>query len=73
MVFISCCSLTKHPFLDIRRSVEHRDSFRLALVQEANAVDIHKTHLRQIQNDRWSGACEFGFHLINMARAKLPA
>jgi len=53
--------------------VEHRDSFRLALVQEANAVDIHKTHLRQIQNDRWSGACEFGFHLINMARAKLPA
>jgi len=31
--------------------VEHRDSFRLALVQEANAVDIHKTHLRQIQND----------------------
>jgi hypothetical protein len=53
--------------------MEHRDSLRLTLVQEANALDIHKTHLRQIQNDRWSGACEFGFHLINMARAKLPA
>jgi len=53
--------------------MEHRDSLRLTLVQEANALEIHKTYLRQIQNDRWSGACEFGFHLINMARAKLPA
>jgi hypothetical protein len=73
MVVISCCSFTKHPFLDVGGTVEHRDSFRHTLVQEANALDIHKTHLRQIQNDRWSGACEFGFHLINMARPKLSA
>ena len=66
-------SFTKHPFLDIGRTVEHRDSFRLTLVQQANALDIHKTHLFQIQNDGWSRASEFGFHLINMARAKLPA
>jgi len=53
--------------------MEHRDSFRRTLVQEANALDIHKTHLREIQNDRWSGAYEFGLHLINVARPKLPA
>ena len=73
LVFIFYRSFTKHPFLDIGRTVEYRDSFRLTLVQETNALDIHKPHLRQIQNDRWSGACEFGFHLINVARAKLPA
>jgi hypothetical protein len=50
-----------------------RDSVCFAGVQEANALDVHKTNLRQIQRDRPSGASEFGFHLINVAHAKLPA
>jgi hypothetical protein len=52
--------------------VLRRDSVCFAGVQEANALDVHKTHLRQIQRDGRSGASEFGFHLINVARAKLP-
>ena len=50
-----------------------RDSVCFAPVQKANALDIYKAHLRQIQRDRRSGAPEFGFHLINVAHAKLPA
>jgi hypothetical protein len=53
--------------------VLRRDSVCFAGVQELNALDVHKTHLCQIQRDRRSGASEFGFHLINVARAKLPA
>jgi len=50
-----------------------RDSVCFTRVQEANALDVHKAHFRQIQRDRPSGAYEFGFHLINVAHAKLPA
>jgi hypothetical protein len=45
----------------------------LARVQKANALDVYKAHLRQIQRDWRSGAPEFGFNLINVGNAKLPA
>ena len=50
-----------------------RDSVCFAGVQKANTLDVHKAHLCQIQRDRRSGTSEFGFYLINVAHAKLPA
>ena len=63
-------SFTKHPFLDVGRTVEHRDSLCFALVQEANAFDIQKVHLIQIQRYSRSAATEFGLHLINVLNSK---
>jgi hypothetical protein len=50
--------------------VEHRDSLCRILVQEANAFDIQKIHLIQIQRYSRSAATEFGLHLINVVNSK---
>jgi hypothetical protein len=34
--------LPRHPLLDIRRAVQHRDTFVLAGIEEPNGFDVHK-------------------------------
>jgi hypothetical protein len=63
-------SLARHPRLDIVRAAKRRDSLRLTRVQKANALDIHKVHLIQIQRYSWASVPEFGLHLINVLRSK---
>ena len=50
--------------------MKHRDSLCLALVQEANAFDIEKVHLIQIQRYGRSAATEFGLYLIDVLNSK---
>jgi hypothetical protein len=53
--------------------VHHRDSLCLALVQEANAFDIEKVDLIQIQRYSRSTAPELGLDLINVLNSKFTA
>src|SRR6266404_5329573 len=58
-------SLPRHPLLDIRRAVQHRDTFVLSGIEETNSFDVHKIDLLQIQRERLSTA-ELGLYLIEM-------
>src|SRR5260221_550004 len=64
--------LPRHPFLDISRAVQHRDTFVLAGIEEPNCFDVHEIDLLQIQRDRLSTA-DLGLYLIEMVRSKLSA
>src|ERR1700678_1342756 len=64
--------LPRHPLLDIRRAVQHRDTFVLAGIEEPNCFDVHEVDLLQIQRDRLSTA-DLGLYLIEMVRSKLSA
>src|ERR1700733_8109225 len=64
--------LPRHPLLDIRRAVQHRDIFVLAGIEEPNCFDVHEIDLLQIQRDRLSAA-DLGLYLIEMVRSKLSA
>jgi hypothetical protein len=63
-------SFTKHPCLDIGRAAKCRDSVRLTRIQKANALDIDKVHLLQIQRYSRSAVPEFGLHLIDVLGSK---
>jgi hypothetical protein len=64
--------LPRHPLLDIRRAVQHRDTFVLAGIEELNCFDVHEINLLQIQRDGLSAA-DLGLYLIEMVRSKLSA
>jgi hypothetical protein len=64
--------LPRHPLLDIRRAMQHRDTFVLAGIEKPNGFDVHEIDLLQIQCDRLSTA-DFGLNLIEMVRSKLSA
>ena len=64
--------LPRHPLLDIRRTVQNRNTFVLAGIEKPNGVDVHKIDLLQIQYGRLSTA-DLGLNLIEMVRSKLSA
>src|SRR3984893_2747293 len=66
-------SLLKHPFPDVRRTVQDRHACRLTRVEKTNALDIHKIEFLQIQRDAWSATLDLRLQLINVLRSKLPA
>src|SRR3984893_12500039 len=66
-------SLLKHPFPDVRRTVQDRHACRLTRVEKTNALDIHKIELFQIQRDAWPSTLELRLQLIKVLRSKLPA
>jgi hypothetical protein len=66
-------SFPEHPFPDIRRAAQHRDTLRLARVEKSNTFDIHEIQLLQIQIYSWSATLDLGFHLIKVLRSKLTA
>ena len=50
--------------------MEHGDPLCLTRVQEANAFDVQKVHLMQIQRQSRPPAIEFGLYLINVLNSK---
>jgi hypothetical protein len=64
-------SLSEHPFLDVRRAADDRDTGRLALVQETNAIEVDEIDLSEIQRQGWPAAFNLGLQLIEVIGPKL--
>jgi hypothetical protein len=64
-------SLSEHPFLDVWRAADDRDTGRLTLVQETNAIDIDEIDLSEIQRQGWPAVFNLGLQLIEVIAPKL--
>jgi hypothetical protein len=61
----------KHPFANIRRAIHHLNASRLALIQQANAVEVDNFDFIQIQSCRLFGLFDFGTHIDEVRTSKL--
>src|SRR5437870_13732269 len=59
-------SFPRHPLPDISRTVQHRDTVRLAFVEELNPVEVDKGHLFNVQYRRGPAAFNLSFVLIKI-------
>src|SRR5262249_32680258 len=66
-------SFARHPLSYIQRTVQRRDSLGLTLVKKANAFDVHKGYLFQVQSRSRSATLELSVQHIDVLRSKLPA
>ena len=71
LFFIAMSSLLlNHPFANIRGAIHHLNSTCLALVEQANSVEIDNVDLIQIQSRRLSGLFDFGAHFDKVRTSK---
>jgi hypothetical protein len=66
-------SLLQHPFPDVSRTVQDRDTCRLTRIEETNTFEIDQIQFFQIQNDWRLAALDFGFDLIQVPKSKFAA
>src|SRR5579862_1023460 len=64
---------TRHPLLDIGRTVLHQDAVRLASVEKPNSLDVDKVHFLDVQNRRSSAAVDLSLNLIQILRSQFSA
>ena len=62
----------RHPFPDVRRTVQYQDALRFTRVEKPNGLDVYLIQLLQIQNGWRFAELNFGLYLIQMFRPKFP-
>ena len=66
-------SLLQHPFPDVSRTAQDRDSCRLTRNEKTNAFEIDEIQFLQIQNDWRFASLDFGLDLIQLSNSKFAA
>src|SRR5258708_35863776 len=64
---------TRHPLLDIGRTVQDRYAPRLASVEKSNTLDVDKIHLLDVQNYQCSAAVDLSLNLVQILRSQFSA
>src|SRR5258708_17201506 len=64
---------TRHPLLDIGRTVQDRYAPRLASVEKPNTLDVDKIHFLDVQNRRGSAAIDLSLNLVQILRSQFAA
>jgi len=61
----------KHPGANVRCAIHHLDALRLALIQEANSVDVDNVDLIEVQSRRMAGKLDFSAKTDELRTSKL--
>ena len=64
---------TRHPLLDIGRTVQDRYAPRLASVEKPNTLDVDKIHFLDVQNYQCSAAVDLSLNLVQILRSQFSA
>src|ERR1700731_2266069 len=64
---------TRHPLLDIGRTVQNRYAPRLASVEKPNTLDVDKIHFLDVQNYQCSAAVDLSLNLVQILRSQFSA
>jgi len=64
---------TRHPLLDIGRTVQDRYAPRLASVEKPNTLDVDKIHFFDVQNYQCSAAVDLSLNLVQILRSQFSA
>jgi hypothetical protein len=66
-------SLLLHPFPDVSRAVQDRNTCRLTRNEKTNAIQIDEIQFLQIQNDGRFAALDFRLDFIQLTNSKFAA